>query len=135
INLLNPEYSRLSIKIMDDAGLPFSVTLVTNKEPESMEVVALSKKPFSNDIVDKPLGLEWPVGYISLSHVALPFPPDDPLYGMHNPENPHEIFLGTQSIQGERGLFVLSADWLLRVRHNPFYEYLEKRVVDWVEKR
>lgn len=133
LNLLNPDYRGQSERLMNDAGLPFTVTLVTNKNPESMEVITRSKKPFSSNLVSSPLGLKWPQGYISLSHIALPFPPDDPLYGMQAPENPKEIFLGQQSIQGERGLFILSSDWLLRVRHNPFYEYLEERVVEWIE--
>ena len=25
------------------------------------------------------------------------------------------------------------ADYLLRLRHNPFYDYLEQRALDWVE--
>ena len=37
------------------------------------------------------------------------------------------------SIQGERGLMKIPSDWLLRLRHNPFYDYLEQRVVEWVD--
>jgi hypothetical protein len=43
------------------------------------------------------------------------------------------VFLGHVAIQGERGLFRLSADWLIRLRNNPFYDYLERRAVGWVE--
>ena len=57
---------------------------------------------------------------ISLSHVALPFPPDDPLYGQRPPDNEDVLFLGQMAIQGERGLLKLSSDWLLRLRHDPF---------------
>jgi hypothetical protein len=35
-------------------------------------------------------------------------------------------------ILGERGLMKISSDWLLRLRHNPFYDYLERRVLEWV---
>ena len=69
---------------------------------------------------------------ISLSHVALPFPPDDPLYGRRPPDNVQTLFLGEMAIQGERGMFALSADWLLRLRYNPFYAYLERTSIDWV---
>jgi hypothetical protein len=41
--------------------------------------------------------------------------------------------LGQQAVQGERGLLQISGDFLLRLRHNPFYDYLEKRVLDWVD--
>jgi len=123
----------LSSRLMADNSLPFTLTLITNENPGSTKMVARSKKPFSNEVSIMPLGLDWPKGYISLSHVALPFPPDDPLYGMHDPQDPKHIFLGQQPIQGEKGLLALPTDWLLRVRHNPFYGYLEERVVAWVE--
>ena len=37
------------------------------------------------------------------------------------------------AIRGERGLMKISSDWLLRLRHNPFYAFLEGRIVDWFE--
>ncbi len=67
-----------------------------------------------------------------LSHVALPFPPDDPLYGQRPTGNKDVLFLGQMAIQGERGLLKLSSDWLLRLKYNPFYDYLERRVLEWV---
>jgi pimeloyl-ACP methyl ester carboxylesterase len=132
--LIVSDHQPLSDRLMADDSLPFTVTLVTNENPESRTVVARSKKPFSNQVSITPLELEWPPGYISLSHIALPFPQDDPLYGMHDPHDPQHIFLGQQPIQGEKGLLALPTDWLLRVRHNPFYRYLEIRTVDWMEK-
>jgi hypothetical protein len=80
----------------------------------------------------EPLNLAWPAGVLSLSHVALPFPPDDPLYGRRPPDDESLLFLGQMALQGERGMLVLSSDWLLRLRHNPFYDYLEERVLGWV---
>jgi hypothetical protein len=79
-----------------------------------------------------PLNVGWPPGTFSLSHIALPFPPDDPLYGRHPPANSNMIFLGTMAIQGERGLLLFSSDWLVRLRHNPFYDFLESRTLEWV---
>jgi hypothetical protein len=79
------------------------------------------------------LALAWPAGVISLSHVALPIPPDDPLYGQRPPDNQEVLFLGQMAIQGERGMLRLSSDWLLRLRHNPFYDYLERRALAWID--
>jgi alpha-beta hydrolase superfamily lysophospholipase len=124
----------LTDRLIGDRSLPFGVTLVTNENPESIAVVARYQAPFSGAISSsEPLGLAWPAGVISLSHVALPFPPDDPLYGQRPPDNAEILFLGQMAIQGERGLLALSPDWLLRLRHNPFYAYLEERVMDWIE--
>ena len=70
---------------------------------------------------------------ISLSHVALPIPMDDPLYGRSSPGNDGTVFLGQIPIPGERGLLRFPADWFLRLRHNPFYGFLETRVFEWVD--
>ena len=67
---------------------------------------------------------------ISLSHVALPIAPQDPLYGRRPPENEDVLFLGKMALKGERGLLALPTDWLLRMRYNPFYELVEQRVLD-----
>lgn len=122
-------------RLMNDETLPFTVTLVTNESPRSRTVVARTKPPHSKDVsMTEPLGLSWPSGVISLSHVALPIPPDDPLYGQRQPDNEDLLFLGQMAIQGERGLLKLPSDWLLRLRYNPFYAFLEARTLDWLEK-
>jgi hypothetical protein len=63
--------------------------------------------------------------------VALHFPPDDPLYGRHPPDDEDALFLGDMAMRGEPGLLQLPSDWLLRMRYNPFYEVLERRVLEW----
>jgi len=132
--LLVSDPRELANRVMGDSSLPFAVTLVTNKNPESLAVVARRQAPFSAEVSQtQPLDLAWPAGVISLSHVALPVPPDDPLYGQRAPDNADVLFLGQMAVLGERGLFVLPYDWLLRIRHNPFYAYLEARVLAWVD--
>ncbi|MCC4832031.1 alpha/beta fold hydrolase [Shewanella sp. 10N.7] len=68
--------------------------------------------------------LAWPLGVYSLSHVALPFPELDPLYGPHyQKQNPH-IQIGQAIFKGERGLFGIPAAEMLRQKWNPFYPYM-----------
>ena len=120
-------------RLIEDPSLPFGITFISNDDETSMSIVQRYKPAFSAEITQTTdLDLEWPRGIISLSHVALPFPPDDPLYGQYRPEEPGELYLGQIAIRGERGLMVLSSDWLLRLRHNPFYSVLEQRALDWV---
>jgi len=38
------------------------------------------------------------------------------------------------AVKGERGLLKIPEEWLLRMRYNPFYSYLEERILDWIEK-
>jgi pimeloyl-ACP methyl ester carboxylesterase len=133
-NLLIDDPAPLTDRLMADRNLPFTLTLVTNENPESFQMVAHRKAPLSNDVSEtEPLNLAWPTGVISLSHVALPFPPDDPLYGQRPPDNDKVLFLGQMAIQGERGLLKISYDWLVRLRHNPFYDYLEGRTLQWLD--
>ncbi len=131
--LLVSDPAPLTNRLLADENLPFVLTLVTNENPESEAVIAQHKEPFSTETSRKPLNLDWPRGVISLSHVALPFPPDDPLYGALPPKDPKTIFLGQMAIKGERNLLLFPSDWLLRLRHNPFYDYLETRLLNWVD--
>jgi hypothetical protein len=132
--LLVSDPAPLTDRMMADEDLPFAVTLVTNENPHSATVVAGYKAPFSlgkSDVLS--LGLAWPRGVVSLSHVALAFPPDDPLYGRAPPATDDLVFLGDMAITGERGLLSIPADWLLRQRYNPFYPYLRTRVLEWLD--
>jgi len=122
-------------RLMSDRSLPFAVELITNETPESSMVVSRRKPPNSNTVSpDRPLDMAWPRGVLSLSHVALPFPPDDPLYGRGPPSDDDVVFLGQMAIQGERGLLKIPTDWLLRLRHNPFYPLLESRMLAWLSE-
>ncbi len=132
--LLVADPAPLTDRLMADVRLPFSVTFVTNENPQSANVVARYKPPFSpQESNARPLGFAWPAGVVSLSHVCLAFPADDPLYGQGPPTSDDRIFLGDMALRGERGLVSIPGDWLLRQRYNPFYPYLEARVLQWVE--
>ena len=123
-------------RLAGDDTLPFALRLLTNKSPSSTAMVEHYKPPFSSGFTaTRALDVSWPRGVISLSHVALPFPPDDPLYGASRPADSGQLYLGQLDIRGERGLLMLSSDWLLRLRHNPFYSTLESRTFAWTEER
>ncbi len=132
--LLISDPEKLTSRLIANDTLPFAITFVTNESPKTSAVVARRKAPFSENFSStERLNLTWPAGVISLSHVALPFPPDDPLYGRRPPENEDLLFLGDMALRGERGLLRLPSDWLLRMRHNPFYNFLETRALKWFE--
>ncbi len=123
----------LTNRLHGEADLPFAITFVTNESAESSTVVARRRRAFVADASAlEPLDAAWPAGVVSLSHIALPFPPDDPLYGRDAPSDPTRLFLGDFAIRGERGLLALSPEWLLRMRYNPFYDFGERRVLEWL---
>ena len=131
--LLVSDPGPLTRQLVSRSDLPFSIRLIANESPESPAVVERFKPPNSLDFTEtRKLYKEWPEGVISLSHVAVPFSPNDPLYGRYPPENRDRLFLGQAEIRGERGLLKISSDWLLRIRYNPFYELLEERTLEWV---
>ena len=124
----------LTDRLMDNDKLPFTLTLVSNENEKTTRVISKEKKPFSTEATTtRELDQAWPPGVISLSHVALPISPDDPLYGQRAPENDDFLFLGQMAIQGERGLLQIPADWLLRLRYNPFYDFMESQAIQWID--
>ena len=57
----------------------------------------------------------------------------DPLYGQGPPGGEDLLFLGQMAIQGERDLLTIPYSFLVRLRYNPFYAFLERRVVEWFD--
>jgi alpha-beta hydrolase superfamily lysophospholipase len=76
----------------------------------------------------RPLDLEYPRVFFSLSHVALPFPPQDSLYGTDPDAEDYGVHLGNQAPRGELGTLLRGADALVRASCNPFYPYVTERI-------
>lgn len=122
-----------TLRTMSRSDLPFTLSLVTNAKPDSVAVEVRRKPPNTADVIDiTPLNQKWPDGVFSLSHIALTIPPDDPLYGQTKPANSGDLYLGTSNLVGETGLLVFPANWLMRLRYNPFYSYVEERALGWM---
>ena len=114
---------------MPPAPRGFSLTLVTNAAPHSLSVAARRTAAGETAQTIRALGLAWPAGLFSLSHVALPFPVEDGLYGLAPAAQDHfGVRLGTIAPRGENGVLVMSLDALLRISSNPFFPYMLDRV-------
>jgi len=107
----------------------YTLTLVGNEHPHSAKVLALTRSPGQTTPSEKDLNLFWPKELYSLSHIALPFPPGDPLYGGYPESKSPGIHLGGVALRGERGALRIPAAEMLRLRWNPFYPYLEDKVL------
>ena len=117
--------------------LPFRYTLVSNVSPNTREVkVQIREQGHTDPAEPTPLGLLWPHQVYSLSHVALPFRPDDPVYGYMVPaeEADQHLRLGAMTPRGERRLLQISMDLAMRLRSNPFFDVVEERIVSHLER-
>jgi hypothetical protein len=123
------------VRLCAPPGPPFRLTLITNADRETQEVIGRSWSPGSDRPVDEPLGLSWPLGVFSLSHVSVPFPPDDPVYGSGAGGIPDwGVPLGSVEPRGERDLLAVPIDLFTRLRYNPFFPYVERRLVETADR-
>jgi hypothetical protein len=75
------------------------------------------------------LAQRYPNDVYSLSHVALPFPPADGLYGSEPAAADNfGLRLGTVAVRGERGALIVNAETLMRMSSNPFFDYMIERI-------
>lgn len=115
--------------LLPEAKRRYSVTIVTNASPDRFDMVAKTTPAGSTRETVMPLSVAYPQEVYSLSHVAIPFPPDDDLYGRHPAvKNRYGISLGTIALWGETSVLSVGKDALMRVTSNPFYDYMQTRI-------
>lgn len=107
----------------------FALTVITNADSTTHDVVAKSWAPGETRETAERLGLSWPRGVYSLAHISLPFPPDDPLYGEVPAKSPDAFLpLGRMALYGERGVIRVPASELLRQHFNPFHSWVVGKI-------
>jgi esterase/lipase len=111
--------------------LPYRLTVITNVNRDSQQVAEHSRAPLSGVTESRPLDFTWPQGTYSLAHVAIPFAADDPIYGLGDspPGAYHGLPLGALQPRGETRVLTAPLSQLMRLRHNPFFGYIEQRIV------
>ncbi len=118
--------------ILNGKNNRFTFSLVTNEYENSEQVIVRTRKPGQADITKIDIDLAWPRDIFSLGHIALPFPAQDPLYGSGEQQDNSELQLGNFAIRGEKGMLRVPASAMLRIHWNPFYPYLEQRVLNHI---
>jgi len=132
--LLVDDPGPLTHRLRARAERPYALSVVTNASAESTEVVELRTPAGSAASARRELGMAWPRTVFSLSHVALPFPPDDPLYGYEVAGPADHVQLGSIAVRGENGVLAVPMWALTRQRSNPFHAYQLERIDAFVDR-
>jgi alpha-beta hydrolase superfamily lysophospholipase len=115
----------------------YRFTAVANAKEDSNATVERSIPPGQSGFQERSLDVPYPPGIFSLSHLAIPIPPDDPLYGIAPPPGSASEFglnLGALDARGERGALIVDQDFLTRLPANPFFPYLIAKVEEGIER-
>jgi len=127
--LMRASANTMLTRILPDPPRAFRTTIVTNISPDTSEVMERVTEAGATTEQTRELGLSYPLGVFSLSHVALPFPVSDSLYGMFpDPLEEYGVSLGAVAPRGERGTLIVSLDSLIRMSSTPFFPYMLERI-------
>jgi hypothetical protein len=130
--LLVKDPGPLTKRLLEMPQRPYALTVIMNVNPRTAMVKEMHADPRSGQQTERLLDLSWPEGVFSLSHVSLPFPPDDPLYGYLPQGETNHVQLGRIEAHGENGVLEIPNWMLTRQRSNPFHAYVLERIDDFV---
>lgn len=129
-NLLNLSFEQSVKPTLQSTSRPYTLTVMRNRESNSEKLMLI--RSARSRVTEQLVGLSWPEDVVSLSHVAVPFPPNDPIYGDGSEHD--GLTLGSISIRAEPSALMIPSSLLVRCRYNPFYQFMEDRVIGWLSQ-
>ena len=116
------------------APLNFGVTVLGNRSRQGREVDTAVLAAGTRNAVVKETEYQWPLGIYSMSHIAVPFRTDDPVYGDGSVRDKDDrgLVFGALAPRGEQGVLRLAPAYFLRTRYNPFFEFQEAYMIEWL---
>ena len=116
-------------RLLPSAPRAWRSVVITNRTPDTYETVARTLPPGEAAERVEPLKLSWPQDMFSLSHIAVPFPLSDALYG-EQPDEPNRygISLGMISLRGETDSLTVGPETFMRATSNPFFSDMMARI-------
>ena len=129
--LLRPSAYVALDRLTPTSPQPYRFTAIVNAGDDTDATLERSIAPGQLQAVERKLDLTYPPGIFSLSHLAIPIPVNDPLYGIAPDPGSRSEFglnLGVLDARGERGALLVDQDFLTRLPSNPFFPYLLARV-------
>ena len=127
--LLRPAIETLLGRLLPEAPRRFRTSIITDAGSGSGDMVERVTEAGATTEQVRPIGLTYPKEVFSLSHIALPFPVTDSLYGLTpDPAEDYGVQLGALALRGERNTLITSVDALTRMSSNPFFPYQLRRI-------
>lgn len=118
--------------ILEHGNLTFNLTFYSDQSTNTDKMAAHKWRVATGKSSVEATEMAWPHHIYSLSHVALPFPPNDSLYGVTQ-ENNHTLKIGQLESKGEKGLLNIPASDMLRLRYNPFYQNMQNKMIRFIQ--
>jgi alpha-beta hydrolase superfamily lysophospholipase len=132
--LIRPSADTALARLVPSTIRNYRLVVVTNAGEGTEEAVERVVEAGTTTETTHRLGLVYPRGVFSLSHLALPFPMTDSLYGLTpDPSDNFGVHLGELAPRGERGTLIVSLDALSRMSANPFFPYLVQRIEEQMQ--
>ena len=116
------------------APLTFGVTVLRNRSDMGRQIDTYSLAAGQTAPLKVETSMMWPEGIYSMSHIAVPFRPDDPVYGDGSATESarQRVVFGSLAPRGEEGVLRLNSAYFLRTRYNPFFSYQAQHLTDWL---
>ena len=134
---LKKTYDAQVAALFANAGRRYRLSLVTNAAPAHRRGRARRRRaPARPTSRRRPSASPGRRSVFSLSHLAVPFALDDPLFGIEPDMSvDYGVRLGLLAPRGERGVLDGPTDQFMRLNCNPFFPYVEKRIEEFVGKK
>jgi hypothetical protein len=129
-NLFNKSFEQKIFPKLKKKDLPYRLSVLTNKDSPSGQLQVQTRD--GDSWLVESTDLWWPKGVVSLSHVAIPFPDNDAVYGMGDSKS--DVSLGSLNLKAEPSDLLIPVSLFVRCRYNPFYRLMENRVIEWYRK-
>jgi alpha-beta hydrolase superfamily lysophospholipase len=131
--ILKPDLFAERDRLLGGPARPFDLEIVTNERDDEPQVSSWIRAAGGSDVQHVPTNLRWPRDLFALSHVAVPVPAEDPVYGETRPARQNgRIWLGHAALYGERDMLLVPEAALLRLRYNPFFPWMTQRIDEFL---
>ena len=120
--------------LLNGPARSYGVSIVTNRDGASAAVILRERSAGETGSTTREVGLSWPDDVYSLSHIALPFAPEDSLYGYGDASENPGVRLGRLALRGENGTLAIPNTAMTRQHWNPFFPLMSDHIRAFISK-